>query len=419
MPEFKKTQKQKEAIDLLSGPAKYAALFGGSRSGKTFILVYAIIVRALKVKSKHAIIRLHFNSVKRSVWNDTLPKVLSTCFPELKCKWNKTDYILDLPNGSQIFILGLDDGQRTEKILGLELSTVYINEASQVDYNSVQIALSRLAEKNALIKRAWFDFNPATKTSWSYYLFIKKLDPIDDVPLANPDNYVSLQMNPESNMENIDENYLAMLQSMPEKERARFLHGEFTDEANGAVYYSFKIDEHVKEFERKPGTIFVGMDYNVMPMTAVVGQFYDNKFWIFDEIWLENSDTYKMCDELKRKGYSGARICPDSTGANRKTSGQSDFEILRKAGFIIESTYNPFVVDRCNNANRLLQDNRVFIHPRCKKLINDLSKVSWKDNKIDPGPKKMLGHISDAWSYFLWKLEPFRSDVGRVTTSER
>ena len=39
---FKKTNDQLEAIQLLSGTAKYVLLFGGSRSGKTFILILHI-----------------------------------------------------------------------------------------------------------------------------------------------------------------------------------------------------------------------------------------------------------------------------------------------------------------------------------------------------------------------------------------
>ena len=42
------TPKQEEANDLLGGDAKNICLVGGSRSGKTFLLVRAIFVRALR-----------------------------------------------------------------------------------------------------------------------------------------------------------------------------------------------------------------------------------------------------------------------------------------------------------------------------------------------------------------------------------
>jgi PBSX family phage terminase large subunit len=416
---FKKTDIQKDATKILSSNSKFAALFGGSRSGKTFILVYSIIVRASKTKSRHAIVRLNFNAVKRSVFLDTFPKVVMLCFPGLPVKYNKTDYIAYLPNGSEIHFLGLDDGQRTEKVLGLEFSTLYINEASQVDYSSVQMLISRLAEKNDLKKRVWFDFNPPTKSHWSYYLFIKKLDPISDIPLDDPDNYVSLKMNPAQNIENIDSEYLTMLEKMPEKDRNRFLLGEFNDESDGQVYYAFRSDDHIKQTEIIAGTIHVGIDFNVSPFTAVIGQFYENKFFIHDEVYLENSDTFKMSDALKRKGYGGAVLIPDSTAHNRKTSGMSDVQILEQAGFKILSTRNPFVTDRVNNINRLFTANRIIINPKCKKLINDLHKVVWKDNKLDQsGTNKMLTHISDALGYLCWRLEPM-SSFGKVMTQDR
>lgn len=421
MSEFKKTAKQSEAIKLLAGAAKNIMLYGGSRSGKTFILCFAIAVRAAKEKnSRHIILRKNFNHAKRSIWLDTLPKVLNIAFPDIKPKPNKTDYYMTLENGSEIWVGGLDDADRVEKILGNEYSTIYFNECSQIDYTSIQLARTRLAQKNGLVKKTYYDMNPPTKSHWSYWLFEKGLDPAADQPLENNQDYASMLMNPKDNMENIDSEYIKLLEAMPEKERNRFLMGLFNDESEGSIYYSFRREEHVKPVSKLVGTIFVGMDFNVNPMSAVVFQHINNNFHIFDEVYLENSDTFKMADELKRRGYGGARVIPDSTGRNRKTSGQSDFDILKQSGFTIESTFNPFVGDRINNTNRLLASGRIVIDPKCKKLINDLEKVVWKDNKPDQsGDNKMLTHISDAFGYGLWKLEPFSKPDLKVTMGER
>lgn len=407
MSDFKKTAKQNEATELLASDAKNIMLSGGSRSGKTFLLTHSLIIRASKVQSRHAIMRQNFNHAKRSIWRDTLPKVLRLAFPDLRVKWNNTDFFISFSNGSEIWIGGLDDKDRVEKILGTEYSTMWFNECSQMDYSSVQLARTRLAEKNDLIKRTYYDQNPPKKNHWSYWLFEKKIDPIDEGPISDPENYSSMLMNPNDNIENIDEDYLKMLEKMPEKERNRFLHGLYNDESDGQVYYSFRREEHVKETKIIPGTMFSGHDFNVNPMTALVAQFYDGKFFIHDELWLENSDTYRMCDEMKKKGYAGTRAIPDSTGRNRKTSGQTDFKIMQDAGMTIESTHNPFVTDRVNNVNRLFQADKIVINPKCRKLINDLEKVSWKNNDIDAGPDKMLGHITDCLGYICWKLDPF------------
>jgi len=220
MPNFKKTSKQIQAIDILASDARHVLLRGGSRSGKSFILLYALIVRALKCKSRHVILRLHFNHVKQSIWLDTLPKVLELCFPDIvsRCKFDKADWYLTLPNGSEIWIGGLDDKERTEKILGKEFSTIWFNECSEITLESRNIALTRLAEKNELVKRAWYDCNPPKKTHWTHDLFIEHPD----------QGCATMLINPPDNLENIDPDYISgVLEKLPPLLRLRFLNGEF------------------------------------------------------------------------------------------------------------------------------------------------------------------------------------------------
>lgn len=127
---FKKTKKQIEACFLIGSMSfLYILLYGGSRSGKTFIFVRAVFLRALKYpNSRHLILRFRFQHAKQSLWYDTIPKMLRLCFPGLKrgsgddcdVKENKQDWFYQLQNGSQIWIGGLDDKDRAEKILGNE-----------------------------------------------------------------------------------------------------------------------------------------------------------------------------------------------------------------------------------------------------------------------------------------------------------
>jgi len=407
LSEFKKTPKQIIATKLMS-QKRHFLLMGGSRSGKSLLIIHSLIIRALRVKSRHAIIRKTFNSLKRSIWNDTLIKVLQLAFPQVEVSFNRTDYILTFPNGSEFYFIGLDNPKSAEKILGLEVSTLFFNEISELDFSSVQLAITRLAERNDLVKRCFYDMNPNTKNSWAYYLFIRGLNPVDNEPLTNPDDYGYFKINPIDNTENIDENYLDLLNSMPEKERKRFLEGEFQDTDEGNAYYAFNREAHIKPIDQtyKIGTTLCGLDFNVMPMTCVISSYINKTFYIHDEIFLENSDTFKMSAKLIEKGYRGARLYPDSTGANRKTSGKSDHAILKENGFTVVDTRNPFVTDRVNNINRLLADERIVIDPKCKKLINDLEKVVWKNDELDQRTDKMLTHISDALGYLCHAIDP-------------
>lgn len=416
---FRKTVIQIKAIQLLCTAAIYIMLYGGSRSGKTFIIVYAIIVRSTKKKSRHVMLRKTFNSIKTSIWMDTLPKVVELCFPDLLPSWetrNKSDYVWTLPNGSEIWIAGLDDDKRVEKILGKEYSTIFFNECSEITYTSVEIALTRLAEKSDLEPKAYFDENPPSKKHWSYWLFIKLLNPIESTPLGNPQDYASMVMNPADNAHNLARGYLDRLKGMSEEARNRFLYGVFADGSDGEAYYSFDREKHVKETERTHGSVIVGMDFNVNPMTAIIMQVINDKYVVHDEIFLPNSDTFKMADALIARNINGL-VIPDSTGKARKTSGKSDHLILKAAGFRIPvGVRNPFVTDRVNNVNRLFMEERLIINPKCKKLIGDLEKVSWKNGDLDQKTDPLLTHISDALGYPLWHLDPIEGTIKQPTS---
>lgn len=407
---FKKTSKQREAIDLLASKAKHIMLYGGSRSGKTFITIYALIVRASKVKSRHLVVRLRFNHVKTSVWLGTLPKVLSLCFPGLKFTLNKSDYFLRLSNGSEIWFAGLDDKERTEKILGNEYSTIFFNECSQIHYTSIGVALTRLAEKNELSKRAYYDENPPSKKHWSYAQFILKKRPTDWEDLKNPDKYASILLNPHDNLENIDEGYIdEILNELPEEQRARFRDGQFTDEGEGLIYKKFDRELHVREFEPKRLPIWCGMDFNVDPYTAIFAYVEKNSIYVFDELWLRDSNTPDASKFIRSKfGHTNITIVPDSTGDNRSTkSSDTDHTILRDHGFRVIYSHNPFRVDRYNCVNNLFEKNRMVIHPRCKRLIRDLEVLAYKEGTSKPDTSdKDAGHITDGLGYLAWHTFP-------------
>lgn len=225
---------------MLSGPATHCMLFGGSRSGKTFLHVRNVVFRALKAPtSRHAILRFRFNHVKASIVLDTFPKVMQLAFPGVQYEMDKTDWYARLPGDSQIWFGGLDDKERTEKILGQEYATLYLNECSQIPQGSRDMAATRLAQRvevklegrpvTILKPRMYYDCNPPSKAHWTYKMFVQKVDPESKMPLANPLDYVCMQMNPQDNAENLAGDYLSTLSALSPRLRKRFMDGEFAD----------------------------------------------------------------------------------------------------------------------------------------------------------------------------------------------
>ena len=126
---YRPTSKQLELERQIGGEATHIMAFGGSRSGKTFTKIRTTAFRALAAPdSRHAILRFRFNHVKAAIVHDTFPKVMRLCFPQVPYKLDKTDYYASFPNNSEIWFGGLDDKERTEKILGQEYATIFLNE---------------------------------------------------------------------------------------------------------------------------------------------------------------------------------------------------------------------------------------------------------------------------------------------------
>ena len=239
------TERQKEAEEILRGPAKHVMLFGGSRSGKTFLIIKEMIERALVCKSRHAILRFTLTELNRAIINDTFPKVMQLCFPGIadQCTINKQLFFVKFPNGSEIWFGGLADSKQADKILGQEYSTIYLNECSQISMGTRETVISRLAEKTVLRNKMFYDCNPSSKRHWSYMYFIEKVHPARNQPLKTPENYDSLQMNPEDNLGNIDEEYISELQEFSAQKRRRFYEGVFADEGDNALFSPNLLDK--------------------------------------------------------------------------------------------------------------------------------------------------------------------------------
>ena len=250
---MKLTQKQAEANALLQTPAKHILLDGGSRSGKTAVFVRAMCIRALKApRSRHAILRFRFSHVKESIGMDTLPKVMRTCFPEVPCNINKSDWFMPLPNGSEIWLGGIDDKERTEKILGKEFATIFFNECSQIPYGSHSIVLTRLAQKceyeldgehHTLALKAYYDQNPPSKSHWAYQIFYQERDPETKRPLPDPWNYKHATLNPKDNAVNLPSDYIDGLEKLPLRLKRRFLLGLYGETAPGALWTEEMIEQ--------------------------------------------------------------------------------------------------------------------------------------------------------------------------------
>lgn len=223
-------------------------------SGKTFLIVRSIVMRALKAPgSRHAILRYRFSHVKQSIVLDTFPAVMAKCFPEIQYSIDKTDWYAKLPGGSEIWFGGLDDKARVEKILGKEFVTIFLNEVSQIPFSSREMVVTRLAQLvNQVIQgktptplkpRIFYDWNPTNKAHWAHKLFKLLTDPDTGKALSNPQDYAHFKINPKDNVDNLSEGYMSVLNNMSARMRKRFRDGDAADATPNALFSDVDIEK--------------------------------------------------------------------------------------------------------------------------------------------------------------------------------
>jgi hypothetical protein len=228
--------------ELLTAGKRFCLIYGGSRSGKTFELVGTVIERALLAPgSRHLIVRQEGTSAKRAIVKGTWPEVMKVRFPGVTYEWREQYGYFILPNGSEVWIGGLNDDKALEKILGNEYATVYMNEASECRYLAFTLLRSRLAQTVKTIKgepisqRFYVDLNPTTRQHWTYRLWIDGVDPETQAGVDQA-QFGSVVVNPFDNVANLSQEYLNDLRALPDRARKRFLEGKYVEDVEDALW---------------------------------------------------------------------------------------------------------------------------------------------------------------------------------------
>lgn len=243
---FEWNKGQKRALDeVLTTGARFNLLYGGSRSGKTVLFVGTTLDRALYApQSKHLIVRKEASSARASLARGnmaTVPAVTRMRYPGLEITWNEKYGYFELPNGSEIWIGGLNDEKAMERILGNEYTTIYKNECSEINYSAHTLLRSRLAQQvktldgDFLSQRDYNDLNPTTRNHWTYRLWRDLVDPDGERPV-DPKQYAWGVINPMDNLPNLSADYIADLESLNDRAKKRFFLGEYVEDAENALW---------------------------------------------------------------------------------------------------------------------------------------------------------------------------------------
>lgn len=230
--------------------------------------------------------------------------------------------------------------------------------------------------------------------------------------------YGMVQASTFDNAANLPEDYIpSLLASYPPQLISAYLRGQFVNLASGSVYPDFCRDQnHTNAAMQENEPLHVGMDFNVLNMSAVIFVIRDGLPYAVDEL-VKVRDTPAMAKLLEDR-YPGRSITvyPDASGKATKSvnASVSDLAILRQAGFAVRvNDANPAVKDRVNAVNAMILNGegkrRLMVNTdRCPHLTENLEQQCYDDNG-EPDKSSGDDHLNDALGYFINQRYPIRS----------
>ena len=386
------TTAQKYALELCK-IYKHTLIYGGSRSGKTTLLTYLMIIRALKYpRSRHVILRRRYSTAHKSIWSDTLRKLLDNFVGAFTVY--ESDHIIKFYNKSEIWVDGLDDKDRVEKILGREYSTIFFNEISEIPYDSITTALTRLSENiDGCSRRVYYDCNPTGTQHWANKIFLHHKDPITDNELKFFDEYGFLRINPSENPY-LTSDYMQTLDSLPELKRKRFLFGEWVD-PEGAIFTGWNIIDEIPMQIRERAKRSVGIDFgfSVDPATVIDCYLIGDDLYIDEILYSTGLINEQLLQVIDSANIRQVNIYADS--AEAKT-----IEEFYRKGFNIRGARKG--ADSVRFGLDWLSSRKIHVTRQSQNVINELQNYRWatdRNGRSLSRPIDDYNHAIDAIRY--------------------
>lgn len=382
---------------------RFRVFVAGRRTGKTFLSVRELAKAARFPKKKVLYVCPTYRMARDIIWEDLVSKLT-------RLKWikkiNETRLEVSLINGSKIALRGADN---YDSLRGGGYDYVVFDETADIKpeawYEVIRPALS--AQKppgSALFCGTPKGFN------WFKDLY-------DNGMRGDPD-WEAFQFTTLDGGNVPEEEIEAARRDLDEKTFRQEYMASF-ETYSGVVYYSFSNENVNKPEIGEIKQIYLGIDFNVNPMSCVVAIPTQNGLQVIDEIVIYGSNTEELVEEVRNR-YPTQKVFafPDPAGVQRKTSasGKTDISILENAGFVVRyKRQHPAVRDRINAVNSLLNNSknerRLLISSNAKQLIKAFQRHTYKEGTLIPNKDDGFDHITDAIGYMIEYLYPVTKEI--------
>lgn len=364
---------------------RFNVYYGGAGSGKSHFVMQKLILKCLNYKRKLLVVRKVGNTLKDSVWSMCLKLLYQ--MPQVVKNINKSEYTIELINGSIILFKGFDDPEKIKSIEGI--TDIVVEEASELtedDFDQLNLRL----RANCGMLQIHLMFNPVSKTNWVYKRFFENGTPEDTVIV-----HTTYKDNPYLPQEYI--NSLFRLERTNPAYFKIYVLGSFA--TLDKLVFPVKTVRIVSPDETKSLPFWIGLDFGYTnDPTAITWGHCDivnRKLFITGEYDKTGMTNDVIASTIESLGFIKERIIADSAEP------KSIAELKRLGvGRIIAAAKGP---DSVKNGIDRLQGYDIIIDERCEHTIEEFDNYTWKKDKKTGeyinDPIDMFNHHIDSIRY--------------------
>ena len=365
------------------------AYYGGAGSGKSYGATQKVLLKALKYKRKVLVIRKIQRTIKDSIWALIIAHLHASGFYDA-CRVNRSDFEIELPNGSIFIFKGLDDPEKIKSIDGI--TDIVIEEATELtedDFTQLNLRLRALVDHLQI----YLMFNPISKKNWVYdYFFVREL----------PSNVRVIKTTYQDNKFLSDE-YRAELERLKDRTPAYYriyCLGEFAT-LDKLVFpvYTTKI---VSETDIEGLKHWTGLDFGyINDPSAIVWGYIDTvnkRIYVTGEYVKRGMKNNEIAETMIDLGLHKEKCYGDC--AERKS-----IDEIKDKGVNIEPAEKG--KDSIIHGIQWIQQYELIVDERCFKVREELENYTWKKDKKTGEyinePVDTFNHTIDAIRYGLNK----------------
>ena len=422
-----------------SSDAFVRGMAGPIGSGKSVACCLEILAKATAQergpdgirRTRWAIIRNSYRELQ-----DTTLKTWNDWIPETMREWSEGKMTSTISFNDVVFEVlfrALDRPEDDKKLLSLELTGAWINEAKEVPKRILDMVQGRVGRYPRTIRRkgvvrfkpSWFgvimDTNLMDVDHWWYRIFEEEKP--DSWEVFKQPSGMSAKA---ENVDNLPPNYYNNLMVGHDSQWIDvYVHGKYGFIMDGKpVHPNFHTSVHVSEKTIEPllnFPIYAGIDFGRTP-AITYAQCVNGQWRFLSEVVTENMGASQFPKEVNRhsnlhyRHHEFAEISGDPAGEQKsQTSEDTPFDILYANGIHATPCHtNDVTIRREVLGNLLLQNTMagepaILISPECKTLIKGLAggfkyrrvQVSGDERFKDEPDKGKYSHVCEAAEYLL------------------